>query len=89
MSSNSRALASRASRRERTLGSRRSTIALAAATCIAVGNVSFEDCDMLTWSLGWTGDFDPSSPPASSMARFAMTSFAFMFDWVPEPVCQT
>ena len=24
----------------------------AAAMCIAVGNVSFEDCDMLTWSFG-------------------------------------
>ena len=23
--------------------------------CIAVGNVSFDDCDMLTSSLGWTG----------------------------------
>ena len=28
----------------------------AAAMCIAVGNVSFEDCDMLTWSFGCTGD---------------------------------
>ena len=23
------------------------------------------------------------------MARFEITSFAFMFDWVPDPVCQT
>ena len=23
------------------------------------------------------------------MARLAITSLAFMFDWVPEPVCQT
>jgi hypothetical protein len=23
------------------------------------------------------------------MALLAMTSFAFMFDWVPDPVCQT
>ena len=23
------------------------------------------------------------------MARFEMTSLAFMLDWVPEPVCQT
>ena len=22
--------------------------------CIAVGKVSLDDCDMLTWSLGWT-----------------------------------
>ena len=57
--------------------------------CIAVGNVSLEDCDMLTWSLGWTGDFEPSSPPAISIARLAMTSLTFMLVWVPEPVCHT
>ncbi len=34
---------------------------------------------MLTWSLGW------ASSPASS----AITSFAFMFDEVPEPVWKT
>ena len=34
---------------------------------------------MLTWSLGWTG----------SPARFAITSLAFMFDEVPEPVWKT
>ena len=56
--------------------------------CIAVGNVSFDDCDMFTWSLGWTGFLLPSTPPASSMARLEMTSLAFMFDWVPDPVCQ-
>ncbi len=27
--------------------------------------------------------------PSISIARLAMTSLAFMFDWVPEPVCQT
>ncbi len=31
----------------------------------------------------------PISPPSISMARFEITSLAFMFDWVPEPVCQT
>ena len=56
---------------------------------IAPGKTSFEDCDMLTWSLGWIGFLEPSSPPSSSMARFEMTSLAFMLDWVPEPVCQT
>jgi hypothetical protein len=61
----------------------------AAAMCIAVGNVSFEDCDRLMWSFGWTGRFDPISPPAISIARFEMTSFAFMFDCVPDPVCHT
>ena len=30
--------------------------------CMAVGKVSFDDCDMLTWSLGWTGALDPISP---------------------------
>ena len=57
--------------------------------CIAVGNVSFDDCDMLTWSLGWIGCFDPFSPPAISIARLEMTSLTFMFVWVPLPVCQT
>ena len=44
---------------------------------------------MLQWSLGWTGSFDPISPPSISMARLAITSLAFMLDWVPDPVCQT
>ena len=57
--------------------------------CIAVGNVSFDDCPRLTWSFGWTGFLLPSVPPASSIARFEITSFAFMFVCVPLPVCQT
>ena len=44
---------------------------------------------MLTWSLGWTGCFDPSSPPRISIARLEITSLAFMLVCVPEPVCQT
>lgn len=28
---------------------------------------------MLTWSFGWTGFFEPSSPPRISIARFEMT----------------
>lgn len=28
---------------------------------------------MFTWSLGWTGFLEPSSPPRISMARFEMT----------------
>ena len=55
---------------------------------MAVGKVSFDDCDMLTWSFGWIGVFDPISPPASSMARLEMTSLAFMLLCVPDPVCQ-
>ena len=52
--------------------------------CMAVGKVSLDDWLMLTSSFGWQ-----RFSPASSFARFAMTSFAFMFDWVPEPVCHT
>ena len=56
---------------------------------MAVGKVSLDDWDMLTSSLGWTGVFEPITPPASSMARLEMTSLAFMLVWVPLPVCQT
>src|SRR5450432_1816129 len=35
------------------------------------------------------GFFEPKVPPASSMARLEITSFAFMFDCVPLPVCHT
>ena len=61
-----------------------SSSAQTAAICRAVGNVSFEDCERLTSSFGCS-----SRLPASSLPRFAMTSFAFMFVCVPEPVCQT
>ena len=44
---------------------------------------------MLTWSLGCTGAFEPIAPPSSSIARFEITSFAFMFVCVPDPVCHT
>ncbi len=70
-------------------GSVTSRAIIATATCIAVGNVSFDDWLMLTWSFGWTGFLEPISPPSISMARFEITSLAFMFDWVPDPVCQT
>ena len=50
------------------------------ATCTDVGKTSFDDCDMLTWSLGCTGE------PSDADARVASTSFMFMFDDVPEPV---
>ena len=83
------ALADSASRRAVTEGMTSWTMASAPAMCIAVGKVSLEDCARLTWSLGCTGDLLPSTPPAISMARLAMTSLAFMLDWVPEPVCQT
>ena len=57
--------------------------------CIAVGNVSFEDCDLFTSSFGWTGFFEPMTPPAISIARLPMTSFTFMFVCVPLPVWKT
>ena len=57
--------------------------------CMAVGKLSFDDWPMLTWSLGWTGVCVPSVPPSSWIARFEITSLTFMFDWVPDPVCQT
>src|SRR5262249_8197993 len=70
-------------------GIRLEVIAIAAAICIAVGNESFDDWLMLTWSLGCTGFLAPSSPPNSWLARLAMTSLRFMLLWVPEPVCHT
>ena len=36
-------------------GSRSWVVATAAATWMAEGNTSFDDCEALTWSLGWTG----------------------------------
>ena len=53
--------------------------ASSAARWTADGKTSLELWPMLTWSLGCT------SGPAS----FAMTSLAFMFDEVPEPVWKT
>ena len=57
------------------------------AICIAVGKVSFEDWLLLQWSFGWTGDFDPKMPPKIWIALFEITSLAFIFVCVPEPVC--
>ena len=61
----------------------------AAATCIAAGNVSFDDWPMLTWSLGWTAPslpFAPTPKPSFTLATLAITSLAFMLVEVPEPV---
>ena len=55
-----------------------------AAMCMAVGKVSFDDWLMFTVSLGWR-----RRSPAMALPRLAMTSFTFMFDCVPEPVCHT
>src|SRR4051794_14582495 len=50
-----------------------------AARWTAEGKTSLDDWPMLTWSLGW----------APSPARLAITSLAFMFEEVPEPVWKT
>jgi len=89
MSFHSSAFADRASRRAVTAGMRRVVALTPTAMCIAEGKESFEDWDMLTWSLGWTGALDPSGVPAIWQQRFEITSFTFMLNWVPEPVIQT
>ena len=65
-------------------GRRSSSSAITAAMCIAVGNVSFEDCDIFTSSFGCRSFF-----PAMALPRFATTSLMFMFDCVPLPVWNT
>ena len=64
-----------------------------AAMCSAVGNVSLEDWERFTASLGCRRMSSAHSAPQRSTAiwlpRLASTSFMFMFDWVPDPVCQT
>ena len=52
MSFQASALAAIAPCKALTAGIRRCFTATAAAIYIAEGKVSFEDCDMLTWSLG-------------------------------------
>ena len=56
---------------------------------MTVGKASFDDWDRFTSSFGWIGRLPPRPAPASSLARPAMTSLAFMFVWVPEPVWNT
>ena len=54
-----------------------------AATWIADGKTSLDDCEALTWSFGCTG------VPSASVASVAMTSLVFMLLDVPEPVWKT
>ena len=71
-------------------GSRRPVTASAAATCMAVGKVSLDDWLMFTESLGCRGRSSSAPRSAASwLPRLARTSFMFMLDWVPEPVCHT
>src|SRR3954451_3530836 len=60
-------------------GSSWSCDSASAARWTADGKTSFEDCPMFTCSFGCT----------PSPARFAITSLAFMFELVPEPVWKT
>ena len=65
-------------------GRRRCVMARTAATCIAVGKVSLELWLLLISSLGCSNFL-----PQSSFPLLAITSFAFILDCVPLPVCQT
>src|SRR5262249_57296314 len=89
MSAHSRALASRASRKASTAGTSRCFTPRAAATFMAVGDESLDDCDVLTWSLGWTGLWLPRGWPASWGQRVAVTSLTVLLYWVSLPVIPT
>jgi hypothetical protein len=82
---NSPALRSRAAARCSRAGIRSLVSAEVAATWTEVGKTSFEDWEALTWSFGWTVVALPAASRAR-VARVAMTSLAFMFEEVPEPV---
>ena len=58
------------------------TAASVAAMWVDVGNVSLEDCDMFTSSLGCT------VTPLRSQIE-AITSLAFILELVPDPVWKT
>src|SRR5215208_4909326 len=79
MSWNSSALAANARSRRSSAGRSVFVASSSAARCTALGKTSLEDWPMFTWSFGC----------APSPASVAMTSFAFMFDEVPEPVWKT
>src|SRR6266540_3353663 len=79
----SAALVSSVDARWTSAGTRSVATATVAARWIDVGNTSLDDCEALTWSLGWT------FAPSLDSARVARTSLAFMFDEVPEPVWNT
>src|SRR6516165_12376497 len=81
MSSQACALALIAPRKVVTAGMRRCFTLTAAAMYIADGNVSFDDCAMLTSSLGRTGVLLPSGVPASWQQRLEITSLTFMLNW--------
>ena len=89
MSFQASTLAAMASCKALTAGTRRCVTLSAAAIYIAEGKESFDDCDMLTWSLGCTGVLLPSAVPASWQQRLETTSLTFMLNCVPLPVIHT
>src|SRR5579862_1721546 len=89
MSLHCAALAAIESRKAFTAGISRSFKFTAAAIFIALGKVSFDDCDMFAWSLGWTGALLPRGAPAIWQQRFEITSLTFMLNCVPLPDIHT
>src|SRR5690242_16115507 len=79
MSLNASALSAKAFSSRSSAGSSEFVASSSAARCTALGNTSLDDWPMLTWSFGW----------APSPASAAITSLAFMFDDVPDPVWKT
>ena len=79
MSLNASALSANARSSRSSAGSSEFVASSSAARCTALGNTSLDDWPMFTWSFGC----------AASPARVAITSLAFMFDDVPEPVWKT
>ena len=71
--------------RRRRLGRSLSYVYRTVATCMAVGKVSLDDYDLLTWSLGWT----ILPYPRIYMALRLRTSLVFMLLYVPDPVYHT
>src|ERR1035441_4872176 len=80
---NSAALASNAAARCSSAGISSRASSRVAASPIADGNTSLDDCEALTWSFGCTGR------PSRCDASAAMTSLAFMLLEVPDPVWNT
>ena len=79
MSLNASALAASEASSRASAGSSRFVVSSSAARWTAEGKTSFDDWPMFTWSFAC----------ASSPASVAMTSLAFMFVEVPEPVWKT
>ncbi len=57
---------------------------VAVAICIAVGKVSFDDWLQFTWSFGWTGFFDPITPPTTGWCNISLNkitmAYFYLFD---------